>query len=75
MSHCVSLDPHDGPRCPSHVHNHATCARCGGPACRACDRCHGCAQLVCPACDTDTGQPAFAWPGDAQAHPHVEPAI
>ena len=63
------MSAHGEIRCPPHVHDHARCVRCGGPACSACDRCHGCDQVVCEGCEAGGGEP-FAFPGDAHAHPH-----
>jgi hypothetical protein len=45
------------------------CARCGGPACEACDHCFGCRQRVCFACDLEP-TPPFWLPGDRAPHPH-----
>ncbi len=55
-------------RCPPHVHGHARCGRCSEPACRACDRCHGCGYIICEGCDSH-GEP-FTFEGDARPHPH-----
>jgi hypothetical protein len=48
----------------------ATCVRCGREACARCERCEGCGQVICSACDTDTGGAPFAYAGDRWTHPH-----
>jgi len=45
------------------------CIRCEGPACLACDFCHGCAQVLCEDCNTDPLMMPELFPGDAWPHP------
>lgn len=49
----------------------ARCAICDGPACEDHDRCPGCGNVICMACNTVSplGVP-FAFPGDSFWHPH-----
>ncbi len=52
---------------------YATCARCLAATCGYCNRCPGCGEAVCDACD-GVPTPAFSFPGDWQPHPHYEPS-
>lgn len=49
------------------------CIRCEGRACRTCDFCNGCEQILCDACNSDPAMEPQRFPGDRWRHPHNLP--
>ena len=65
------MSAHGEIRCPPHVHDHARCDECRGPACPSCDFCPGCGRLICLACNTEPA-PALPCPDGLGDHPQIE---